>query len=377
VRRFFHAAALIGVGAAIGFGAVVVNAGASPTPPSTRTMLNVVGNAIGQPLPVRIAGSGFAPGGLVYVEQCDGTLPTAVGWSPTSNCDLGSSPAAVLADANGNAVYQPDDVNHGFTPFKGESPQSLFNCLSPNQAAVNAKNGLPDFRNCQVRVSSDNTNPTADQQFFDLTLPDAVWEAPFAHSTGSCSGQRVLGTWHPTPLSNVATTGEYVSTALLKNRSTLVPFGGTCTGTSVGTLTPKAFAMKVLGTSSCTATSAGAPISGKLTITMNEIDPISLLHYQIQAFVRRTPGVDPTAADISLYQGTIIKGVGVGSTIVGTLFEDPIVKAPKGVSSVTGYVDAHTLLTQCKAGSATISTVEIGAGTSMFGGIASGLHFGY
>src|SRR4029078_2838274 len=85
--------------------------------------------------------------------------------------------------------------------------------------------------------------------------------------------------------------------------------------------------------------------------------------YQIQAFVRRTPGVDPTAVDISLYQGTIIKGVGAGSTIVGTLFEHPIAKARSGVSSTTGYIDAHTKLTQCRAGSATISTVEIGAGT--------------
>jgi hypothetical protein len=145
----------------------------------------------------------------------------------------------------------------------------------------------------------------------------------------------------------------------------------------VGTLTPKVFAMKVTGTASCTDTSTDAPTSGKLTITMNEINPSSSKPYQIQAFVRRTPGVDPTAPDISLYQGTITNGVGVGSTLVGTLFEDPIVKAPKGVTSVTGYVDAHQTLTQCQAGTATISTVEIGAGTSMFGGIAGGLHFGY
>ena len=59
------------------------------------------------------------------------------------------------------------------------------------------------------------------------------------------------------------------------------------------------------------------------------------------------------------------------------MFEDPIVKAPKGVVSQTGYVDDHSTLTLCKAGSATIATVEIGSGVSKFGGIASGLHFGY
>jgi hypothetical protein len=283
----------------------------------------------------------------------------------------------VIADGSGNVVFQPDDANHAFTPFRGESPQSLFNCLAPDQPALSTVNGLPDFRNCQVRLSTSDTTVTSDQQFFDLTLPDAVWEAPFAHAGGSCTGARVLGSWKPAPLSNVATSSESLGTTLLKNATTHAPFAGTCTATGVGTLTPKVFAMKVTGTASCTDTSTDAPTSGKLTITMNEINPSSSKPYQIQAFVRRTPGVDPTAPDISLYQGTITNGVGVGSTLVGTLFEDPIVKAPKGVTSVTGYVDAHQTLTQCQAGTATISTVEIGAGTSMFGGIAGGLHFGY
>jgi hypothetical protein len=144
--------------------------------------------------------------------------------------------------------------------------------------------------------------------------------------------------------------------------------------------------MKVTGSAACTATSDDAQLSGKVTITMSETytDPKTgnVKPYQIQAYLRRSPGVDPTSPDISLYQGTVLKGlgpnsVGLGSTIVGTLFEDPIVKAVPATTSPTGYVGASALLTQCKAGSATISTVEIGAGTSMFGGIASGLHFGY
>ena len=119
MRRFLQAAALIGVGTAIGLSVVVANAGASGGPPSTATMLNVTGNEHGQPLSVRVAGSGFGPGALVYIEQCDGTAPTAVGWSPTANCDLGSSNAPVLADANGRVVFQPDDANHAFAPFEG------------------------------------------------------------------------------------------------------------------------------------------------------------------------------------------------------------------------------------------------------------------
>ena len=103
MRRVFQAAALLSVGAVIGFGAVVVNAGATPSP-STGTNLNVLGNAIGQPVPVRISGSGFTPGTLIYAEQCDGTDPTGVGWSPTSNCDLGSSPSPSIADGNGKVT---------------------------------------------------------------------------------------------------------------------------------------------------------------------------------------------------------------------------------------------------------------------------------
>jgi len=380
VRRFFHAAALIGVGAAIGFGVVVANAGATPSPPSTNTMLNISGSAIGQPLPVRVAGTGFAAGTLVYVEQCDGTPLTAPGWAPVSNCDVGSSPAPLIADTNGNVVFQPTDPNSGFTAFKGQSPQSLFNCLSPNQAALTVSDGLPDFRNCTVRLSSNNTVATSDQQFFDITLPDAPWEAALSHNGGSCTGQRILGAWKAAPLSNVASANtEALGTALMKSTTGTHPaFSGTCNIPGIATtLTPKSFAMKVVGSAACTATSSDVPLTGKLTILMNEIDPVSLKPYKVQAYVRRTPGVDPTAPDITLYQGTITGGVGVGSTVIGTLFEDPVVKAAKGVVSATGFVDAHTTLTQCQAGTATVATVEMGSGLSKFGGIASGLHFGY
>ncbi|HEV7526679.1 MAG TPA: hypothetical protein VGP92_17060 [Acidimicrobiia bacterium] len=375
MRRFIHAAALIGVGAAIGFGAVVINAGASPSP-ETGTNLNVLGDKIGHPLAVRISGSGFAPGSLVYAEQCDGTDPAGVGWSPTSNCDLGSSPSPVIADDSGKAVLLATDANHAFKPFKGESPQSLFNCLSPNQATLTASNGLSDYRNCQVRLSSNNVASTSDQQFFDLTLPDAPWEA-FAHPGGGCTGQRILGKWLPVE-SNVAA-AEALSFSLLKSTAVGHPtFAGTCTASGVaGTLTPKSFALKVTGSTSCAATSSDLPLQGKLVITMNETNPATTKPYQIQAYVRRTPGVDASAPDITLYDGVVVKGPGVGSQVSGTLFEDPVTKAVPSTSTPTGYTDTHNQLTQCKAGSATIATVEIGAGTSKFGGSASGLKFGY
>ena len=170
---------------------------------------------------------------------------------------------------------------------KGESPQALFNCLSPDQAALGVVNSLPDFRNCQVRLSTSNTNATSDQQFLDLTLPDDVWEAPFAHPAGSCTGQRLLGKWAPAESNTAANEGLGVS--VLKDTSTHATLGGTCSAPGIGALTPKAFALKVGGSTSCSATSSSAPTVGKLSITMNEINPATNTNYKIQAYVRRTP----------------------------------------------------------------------------------------
>jgi hypothetical protein len=117
----------------------------------------------------------------VYVEQCDGTSPSAPGWDPTANCDLGTSPAAVYADANGNVTFSVTDSSHAFVPFVGASPQLLFNCVPSGTAAPN--NGLESFTNCQVRVSSNNSMATADQQFFGLRLPSNATNRPRSHGT--------------------------------------------------------------------------------------------------------------------------------------------------------------------------------------------------
>ena len=132
----------------------------------------VPGDAGGNPQAFTISATGFAAGANVFVEQCDGTPPTAIGWSPTANCDLVSSPAAVIADGSGNATFAAADPNHSFLPFKGISPQGIFNCLAPGQASP--ANGLPDFTNCQVRVSTNNTVATSDQVFLTMTLPAAA-----------------------------------------------------------------------------------------------------------------------------------------------------------------------------------------------------------
>jgi hypothetical protein len=90
-------------------------------------------------------------------------------WSPTLNCDLGTSPAPVTADAQGTATF---DGQRSFRAFKGESPQSLFNCLAPGQPAP--RNALPSFSDCRVRVSTNNSAATPDQAFLPIRLSFAT-----------------------------------------------------------------------------------------------------------------------------------------------------------------------------------------------------------
>ena len=132
----------------------------------------VPADARGRPLPFTIVAAGFQPGRLVVVEQCDGKSPSAPNWSPTLNCDLGTSPAPVIAGGDGRAVFDAHDHNHAFTPFVGESPEALFSCGSPGA--------------CTVRVSTNNSTATADQVFFAIALPRPTTAAPAA--AGATSG---------------------------------------------------------------------------------------------------------------------------------------------------------------------------------------------
>ena len=75
--------------------------------------------------------------------------------APQPDCDFGSAPAAAIADTDGTVTFSATDPNHAFHPFVGASPQELFNCLPPGAASLN--NGLTDYRDCQVRVSTNNT----------------------------------------------------------------------------------------------------------------------------------------------------------------------------------------------------------------------------
>ena len=144
-----------------------------PVTTPTANPFHVPGDPFGHPLPFTIVADGFTPGSLVYVEQCDGTRFDGVGLGPDRRTATSRRrPLRAIADSNGVATFSSTDPNHSFVPFKGEGPSSLFNCLSPTDPPLFPITGIPDFRNCQVRVSSSQQTSTPDQAFFTITLPD-------------------------------------------------------------------------------------------------------------------------------------------------------------------------------------------------------------
>jgi len=153
---------------------------------ATGTVTEPKGNPIhvaldprGLPVPFTIAGVGFKPGTQVYVEQCDGRPTSAPNWLPTRDCDLGTSPASVIVGPNGRIQFTAGDRNHGFHPFIGPGPETLFSCLRVN-GAVSSKSLVPEYRNCQIRLSTNNYQVTDDQ----LMVPIVFGAAGGSSSSG-------------------------------------------------------------------------------------------------------------------------------------------------------------------------------------------------
>ena len=156
-------------------------------------------DAQGKPVSFTIVATGFPAGSLVYVEQCDANPPSAPHWLPTRNCDIGSSPAAAIVDSSGNARFPAGDLNHGFQPFIGLGPEGLFNCLAPSAAAP--KDGVPEYRSCQIRVSSNNNQATTDQVF----LPIAFGVGSDPATSKSATGKSAAATAAPHSSSSSST----------------------------------------------------------------------------------------------------------------------------------------------------------------------------
>lgn len=174
-------------------GAVLLTAGpvmaTSITAPSDDVV--VVGVKDGKAAPFTVEAQGFEPYQSVYIEQCNGRTPDDDDWQPAVDCDFGSAPAAAIADTDGKVTFAATDPNHALQLFVGASPQALFNCLPPDAASL--KNDLPDFRDCQVRVSSNNTRSTSDQVFLRLRLPVLPAAAAAGQSGSGSSGSGQVG----------------------------------------------------------------------------------------------------------------------------------------------------------------------------------------
>ncbi len=219
-RRLFMIAV---AGAAIGLGTAPAGASTILQPSSSPVVVQVARAA--EPPAVTVVAGGFPVRALVYVEQCDGVAPSVPQWSPTAHCDLGTSPAPAIVDDRGLATFSSTDANRAFRPFVGESPQSLFNCLAPGQAAP--KNGLASYTDCTLRVSTNNAAVTADQTFRAL----AFAQVPGSATTPTSSSRPS----EPTAVTGAAAaTRHREKTAAATSRSKTAPVKENRVATSRG-----------------------------------------------------------------------------------------------------------------------------------------------
>jgi hypothetical protein len=183
LRKFLRLLVVIG-GGAIASALIAAPAFAGSISSPSGNPYSWPGDASGTPTYQNVTVTGFTPVSNVFIEQCDGSNPSAAGWDPTEHCDLLTSPSPLATNASGGGTFLASDANHRFRPFKGASPDGLFNCVATGESAP--PNGLQTFTNCKIRVSSNNTATTGDQAFLTLSLPASgepppdTPEVPFA-----------------------------------------------------------------------------------------------------------------------------------------------------------------------------------------------------
>ncbi len=246
MRNFARVAVLVGTLMALT--ATASPAFAAITQPTT-SPFSVLADGTGAPRPFTVRASGFQPDDSVFVEQCDGTPVSDFGWDPTINCDLGSSPAPAIADADGNVTFSVSNLNHQFRPFKGDSPQGLFNCRASGEAATSS---LPSYTNCKVRLSTNNSIGTGDQQFFPISLTAPKLSCAFK---GSMSFNK--------PITNVAP--KKPKTTKIKGSALL----GTDAGTACNNTNAPASATKLPVTSGSVKFKGAMPAGTKCTAVSN------------------------------------------------------------------------------------------------------------
>jgi len=136
----------------------------------TATPYHVHLDTTGKPIAFTVVASGFAPNANVFIVQCDGRAPSEPNWEPGRDCDPGTAPGAVSADAHGIARFDAANPNQKVLLTVGQSPEGIFNCTSPGTKPPS--NGLRNFTTCQLRVSTNNTQATTDQVFLPIVFGD-------------------------------------------------------------------------------------------------------------------------------------------------------------------------------------------------------------
>jgi len=207
------------------------------------------------------------------------------------------------------------------------------------------------------------------------------------NTIGSCTGLQLLGKVTP-PLPAAATTvvvalksanlGTSIYGAGLLASPPVVTDGGASCSLLGASLTNVVASAKLSGVASCNSASASSslhPLNGKFKLSY-----VGGANGTLQAYVRVT-GFDPSAPDVIDLFGMVTKGDGVGATLSGNTFFDPVVKAgkgdPTGVVKGAYYFDVSQIGTSCAAGGKPIATVYVGDGTSLLGSSADGISFNF
>ena len=185
-------AALCAIVGIVAVGSVTPAKGETRIVEPKRQPVDVRYDVNGQPIPFTIKVAGFAPFTPVYIMQCDGVPWSDDKWKPTLDCDVGSAPAPAIAGGDGGAVFDVKDPNRVMKLFRGRSPQEQFNCLAPGDPSP--KNALRDFRDCSLRVSTNNLERTADQVRLALRFP------PSSVASGSHRSRSKMSVWLMIPV---------------------------------------------------------------------------------------------------------------------------------------------------------------------------------
>ena len=297
----------------------VAFAATSITTPNTSPFL-VPGDASGNPLPFTIVAHGFPVNASVLAEQCDGRPSSDKAWDVTTDCDIATSCAAVHADANGDATFPAADLNHQFKPVKDASPEMFFNCLSPNEADPN--NGLESWKNCQVRVSTNNSVSTTDQVFLTMTLPDAVAGTTTTTAQGTTTAPTdtttttaELPTTTTTGGGTTSSTASTTSTSTSTSTSTTSTSTSTTTSTVPNTTTTHATTTTTHATTTTThpttttthptTTTSTAPATTTTHATSTTVDASSTTRVSVEQVTTTTTTIAPVAVVTTGDPGTL------------------------------------------------------------------------